>query len=136
MKYTPNAGKGMVANKIASSLKLGETKIINNVSYTRVGQWMSPEELSQMQKTGKTVQGGGGQTFISINGINDFKGAAPKGSVYVEFNVPTNILIQGGKKGWYKMLDPNANPSQKYLLNKKGGSVTPDVSNIKVVGKK
>ena len=96
---------------------------------------MSPEELTQMQKTGKTVQGGGGQTFISINGINDFKGATPKGSVYVEFNAPTNSLIQGGKNGWYKMLDPDANPSQKYLLNKKGGSVTPDVINIKVVGK-
>ena len=80
---------------------------------------MSPEELTQMQKTGKTVQGGGGQTFISINGINDFKGAAPKGSVYVEFNAPTNSLIQGGKNGWYKMLDPDANSSQKYLLNKR-----------------
>lgn len=33
------------------------------------------------------------------------------------------------------MLDPDANPSQKYLLNKKGGPVTTDVINIKVVGK-
>lgn len=97
---------------------------------------MSPEELTQIQKTGKTVQGGGGQTFISINGINDFKGTAPKGSVYVEFDVPTNSLIQGGKDGWYKMLGPDAKPSQKYLLNKQGGSLTPDLSNIKVVGKK
>lgn len=77
-----------------------------------------------------------GQTFIYINGINDFKGTASKGSVYVEFDVPTNSLIQGGKDGWYKMLDPDAKPSQKYLLNKQKGSLTPDVSNIKVVGKK
>lgn len=34
------------------------------------------------------------------------------------------------------MLDPDAKPSQKYLLNKQKGSLTPDVSNIKVVGKK
>lgn len=34
MKHTLNAGKGMVANNIASSLKLGETIIINHISYT------------------------------------------------------------------------------------------------------
>ena len=34
------------------------------------------------------------------------------------------------------MLGPDAKPSQKYLLNKQKGSLTPDVSNIKVVGKK
>ena len=38
MKHTLNAGKGMVANNIASSLKLGETIIINHISYTRVGR--------------------------------------------------------------------------------------------------
>lgn len=51
---------------------------------------MSPDELAQMQNTNKVVQGGGGQTFISTNGIADFKGAAPKGSVYAEFDVPAN----------------------------------------------
>lgn len=119
-----------------NSLKLGETKIINGVKTTRVGRWMSPLELEQMQKTGKIVQGGGGQTFISINGVKDFKGAAPKGSIYVEFDVPTNSLLQGGKEGWYKMIGPNANLSQKHLLNKKGGSLMPKVNNIKVNDKK
>ena len=38
MKHTLNAGKGMVANNIASSLKLGETIIINHISYPRVGR--------------------------------------------------------------------------------------------------
>ena len=137
MGYNANAGKGTSANNIASSsLKLGETKIINDVSYTRVGRWMSTEELAQMQSTGKVVQGGGGQTFISINGVNDFKGAAPRGSVYVEFDVPTNSLIQGGNEGWYKMLGPNASGSQKYLLEKQGGSLTPNISNINVIDTK
>ncbi|GAA5107834.1 hypothetical protein GCM10023211_09370 [Orbus sasakiae] len=131
----PSAGKGNVGAKsnINSSLKLGETKVVNEVSVTRVGRWMSPEELAQMQSTGKVVQGGGGQTFISVNGVNDFKGAAPKGSVYVEFDVPSNSLIQGGNEGWYKMIGPNAQPSQKYQVEKKGGSLTPDVSNIKIL---
>ncbi len=82
------------------------------------------------------MQGGGGQTFISTNGVNDFKGAAPKGSVYVEFDVPSSSLIQGGKDGWYKMLGSDAKPSQKYQLDKQGGSLTPDVNNINVLGKK
>jgi RHS repeat-associated protein len=123
-------------DNIGSSLKLGETQVINGVSVTRVGWWMSPKELEQMQNTGKVVQGGGGQTFISINGANDFKSVAANGSVYVEFDVPTNSLIQGGKEGWYKLLGSDAKPSQKYLLNKQGGTLTPNVSNIRIVDKK
>ncbi|WP_424823372.1 hypothetical protein, partial [Pseudomonas viridiflava] len=41
---------------------------------TRVGRWVSPVELAQMQNTNKVVLGAGGQTFISTNGIADFKG--------------------------------------------------------------
>jgi len=42
---------------------------------------MSPDERVQMQNTNKVVQGAGGQTFVSTNGISDFKEAAPRGSV-------------------------------------------------------
>ncbi|WP_339097454.1 hemagglutinin repeat-containing protein [Pectobacterium brasiliense] len=129
-----DVGKGnSPTNNTNSSPKLGETKIVNEVSVTRVGRWMSPDELAKMESQGKVVQGSGGQTFISTNGVNDFKGAAPKGSVYVEFDVPSNSLIQGGKDGWYKMLGSDAKPSQKYQLNKQGGVLTPSVSNINVV---
>ena len=56
-----NAGKESVAtNNINQSLKLGETRVVNGVSITRVGRWMFPEELAQMQSTGKVIQGGGG----------------------------------------------------------------------------
>ena len=129
-----DVGKGnSPTNYTNSAPKLGETKIVNEVSVTRVGRWMSPDELAKMESQGKVVQGSGGQTFISTNGVNDFKGAAPKGSVYVEFDVPSNSLIQGGKDGWYKMLGSDAKPSQKYQLNKQGGVLTPSVSNINVV---
>ncbi|AZF03127.1 hypothetical protein C4J94_0327 [Pseudomonas sp. R5-89-07] len=77
---------------------------------------MSPDELAQMQNTNKLVQGGGGKTFISTNGIADFKGAAPKGSVYVEFDVPANSLLQGGKDGWFKMIGPNGKWGQTTIL--------------------
>ncbi|RON53982.1 hypothetical protein BK665_12965 [Pseudomonas frederiksbergensis] len=86
-----------------------------------------------MQNSGNVVQGSGGQTFISINGSLDFKGAAPKGSVYVEFDVPANSLLQGGKEGWFKMIGPDAMSSQQFLLNKQGGVQLPGVKNIRIV---
>lgn len=50
----PGGAKG-TAN---TALKLGETQTINDVSMTRVGRWMSPEELAQMQSSNRVVQGG------------------------------------------------------------------------------
>ncbi|WP_367863604.1 hypothetical protein [Pseudomonas guariconensis] len=120
----------------SSPLKLGETKVINDVNMTRVGRWMSPDELAQMQSTSKVVQGGGGQTFISTNGVSDFKGPAPKGYVYVEFDVPANSLLQGGKEGWFKMIGPDASKSQQFLLNKQGGEHLPVVKNIEILDRK
>ncbi|MGX9565514.1 TreTu family toxin [Pseudomonas sp. CFBP 5748] len=117
-------------------LKLGETKVIDGVSEVRVGRWMSPTELAQMKDTGRVVQGGGGQTFISINGALDFKGAASKGAVYVEFDVPSNSLLQGGKEGWLKMIGPDASKSQQFLLNKQGGQHLPEVKNILIIDRK
>ena len=119
-----------------TALALGETQTINDVSMTRFGRWMSPDELAQMQSSNRIVQGGDGQTFISTNGSADFKGAAPKGSVYVEFDVPSSGLLQGGKEGWYKMIGPDASKSQQYLLNKQGGEHLPGVKNIMVLDSK
>lgn len=48
----------------------------------------------------------------------------------------TRKIIQGGKDGWYKILGNDAKPSQKYQLNKQGGSLTPNVININIIDKK
>ena len=117
-------------------LKLGETALINGVEHIRVGRWMSTDELSKMKESSKIVSGGGGLTFISLNGIDDYKGAAKPGSVYVEFNVPKTSLLQGGKDGWFKMVNDDASNSQKNLLQKKGGILSPDINDIRVLGEK
>lgn len=127
--------KGTAANSTSTSLKIGETRIINEVSVTRVGRWKSSDELVQMQRSGKVVQGGGGQTFISTNGASDFKGTASTGSVYVEFDVPTNSLLKGGKDGWFKLIVPDASKSQQFMLNKQGGTHLPEVKNISIKDK-
>lgn len=127
--------KSVIADTIPE-LKLGQNALINDVNVTRVGRWMSSDELAQMQNSGKVIQGGGGQTFISTNGVSDYKATAPAGSVYVEFDVPTNSLLQGGKDGWFKLIGPDASKSQQFMLNKQGGNQLPEVKNLKVVDKK
>jgi hypothetical protein len=84
----------------------------------------------------KEQEGSGGLTSVSVNGALDFKNAAKTNSVYVEFDVPTNSLIIGGKDGWYKIVGPNARPSQQYLLSKQGGEFLPKIDNIQVIDKK
>ncbi|WP_284144898.1 hemagglutinin repeat-containing protein [Pectobacterium colocasium] len=128
--------QGVTTSNAATSLKVGESRVIDGINVTRVGRWMSPDELAQMQNSGKVIQGGGGQTFISTNGASDFKGTAPAGSVYAEFDVSTKSLLQGGKDGWFKLIGPDASKSQQFMLNKQGGTQLPDVKNISIIDKK
>ncbi len=115
-----------------SPLQLGESAAINGVDYTRVGRWMSSDEFVLTQTQERVVQGAGGQTFVSVEGPADFGGAARRGSVYVEFDVPSASLLQGGKDNWFKMLGPDANPSQQWLLGRQGGTTLPEVKNIRI----
>jgi len=125
-----------IGKEISNNLKLGETKVINGVKNTRVGRWMSENELLKIQSSNRIIEGAGGQTYVSTNGLNDFKGAALNNSVYVEFDAPTNSLIPGGKSGWFKMLGESASKSQQYMLQKQGGEILPKVTNIKILGSK
>lgn len=50
--------------------------------------------------------------------------------VYVEFEVPKNSLIQGGKENWYKIVSPTASRSQKYQVEKQGGEIPPKYRNL------
>jgi RHS repeat-associated protein len=99
------------------------------VAYTTVGRWMSQAELKAMNTTGMIQQGAGGQTFVTTGGASSYMGAA-RGSVYVEFQVPTRSLLQGGKDGWFKMIGPDASKTMQYQLNKQGGSMLPRFKNL------
>jgi len=65
-----------------------------------------------------------------------FKAAKP-GSVYVEFDVLTDVLQQGGTDRWGIIIGPN---SVYDRLNQQRGlppiKETPDVANIRLVGRK
>jgi hypothetical protein len=90
---------------------------------------MSKTEYETMKKTGRMVEGAGGQTFVSIGGSTAFKGAT-KGSVYVEFSVPKSSLLKGGQSNWFKVLGPNAKASQRHILQKQGGEFLPEFKDL------
>ena len=115
-------GKGI------SSLSTVERAAVNT-EMTTVGRWMSQVEYDAMKTGGRMLEGAGGKTSISTGGFNSFTGAA-KGSVYAEFQVPTNSLIQGGQPNWFSILGPNASKSQLFMLQKQGGQVLPQIQNL------
>ena len=98
-------------------------------STTTVGRWMSKAEYEMMAKTGRMVEGAGGQTFVATGGPGAFNAAA-KGSVYVEFQVPTSSLLQGGQANWFKVIGPNAGKAMQGALQKQGGQLLPQIQNL------
>ncbi|WP_260209666.1 RHS repeat domain-containing protein [Apibacter adventoris] len=128
---TTSAGSlaGGVILKVGGKVVGGVIGNTSKVGMTTVGRWMSKAEYEIMVKTGKMVEGAGGQTFVATGGQNAFTSAA-KGSVYAEFQVPTNSLLQGGKEGWFKVIGPNAGKAMQGALQKQGGQLLPKVKNL------
>jgi hypothetical protein len=114
------------SSRVAAPLVANE---VSSAGLTTVGRWMSRTEYSLMLKTGKMVEGAGGQTFVSTGGSEAFTAAA-KGSVYVEFQVSTNSLLQGGASNWFKVIGPNSSNAMKTALEKQGGQLLPQVQNL------
>lgn len=101
-------------------------------NHTRVGRWMSRKEYNIMKNTGQMVEGAGGGTSVGIGGPNAFT-PATKGSVYVEFDVPTSSLIQGGRENWLKVVGPNAGRAMQTRVLKQGGTLLPKIANLSEV---
>lgn len=108
---------------------IGKSVTAHAEKTTTVGRWMSRAEYDMMKSTGRVLPGAGGKTSVSVGGSDSFKAAA-KGSVYVEFDVPTSSLLQGGQSGWYSILSSDASKSLLYVLQKQGGQVLPLIQNL------
>ena len=73
-----------------------------------VGRWMSTAEYDQMLSTGKVIQSNSGTTHVATPAnINAFGEQAPKGSVYVTFDVPSSSIVKT-QEGWGKIVGPNS----------------------------
>jgi RHS repeat-associated protein len=110
------AGAGAAASR-ATSLKT-------------VGRHMSPEELAAMQRTGRVQEGGGGQTRVADPASKDTYKNAPKGDVYVEFDVPANRVLPHSS-GTGRIPGPNS-PDARASGKNGVDFQMPAASNIKV----
>ena len=77
-------------------VNVGGRKTLNvteGVPNKTVGRWMSPDELSEMRRTGRVQEGGGGQTRVADPANPNTYRNPPEGDVYVEFDVPANRVL-------------------------------------------
>lgn len=98
------------------------------VSFTRVGRWMSLDELAKMKETGYVQAGAGGLHRVAVPASSKSYKAAKKGDVYVEYDLPTSSLSKGGQDIWRSVHGPD---STKGRLAKQNGTPVPELPRFK-----
>lgn len=76
--------------------------------YSRVGRWMSPDELAAMQSTGRVQAGGGGVHRVAFPADPEAYQAAPPGDLFVSYDVPTASLRPAGTGAWRQIVGPDS----------------------------
>jgi hypothetical protein len=94
---------------------------------------MSPEEYNKMVETKQLQVRSGGLTHVLLQGKESFMKQAPKGSYYVEFDIPSGCTItRGSGIGWGTFYSLETSIGK--LNAKRGLDVTqPKVKNIEIV---
>lgn len=131
--------KALTTNKQGLTTTTTGTSVAEGTgsSTTRVGRWMSEDEYNKMIETGKVQMSPNGNTTYVANPANPnaFK-AAPNGSIYVEFDVPTGSINPAGNANWGQISGPG---SLMDRLNQSKGlppiNGMPDATNIKIPGR-
>lgn len=100
-------------------------------NWIKVGRWMSEEEYEKMKNTHRVQIGSGGLTFVTTGGADSFT-ASKIGTVYIEFEVEEQNLIQGGKSNWFKLVGIGCNNTTKAILEQQNGVIEPKIKNISV----
>ena len=104
---------------------------------SRVGRWMSKEEYNKMVRTEYVQKPYNAEQSYVANpaDFNAYYKQAPKGSVYVEFDVPSSSIKQT-KDVWALIPGPNSMYSKLNILKGLKPYDFPKVTNIKLVGEK
>ena len=102
---------------------------------TRVGRWMSPEEYNKMIETGNVQESFSGTTHVANPANSNAFNGAVSGSLYVEFDVPTDSLKPTGS-GWSKIVGPNSFEGRHSAELGISKPEMPPFSNIRIVGGK
>ncbi|KRA66169.1 hypothetical protein ASD79_02490 [Caulobacter sp. Root655] len=100
---------------------------------TTVGRWMAKSELNAMVESGVVQESLSGTTHVAMPASASAFKAAPKGSLYVEFSVPSSTL-KPTSNGWAKIVGPNSLEGR--LAARRGEPVPqmPKVEDIRVRG--
>ena len=103
---------------------------------TRVGRWMSQDEYDKMVETGRVQESGGHITHVTNPANPNSYQAAHPGSLYVEFDVPSNTLLQGGNEDWNIINGPGS-LGDKLAQSKGSPPITkmPNANNITIMGR-
>jgi hypothetical protein len=109
-------------------------KWFTTTKVTRIGRWMDRSEYDKMVSTQVLQESKKGITHVLIEGPAGFESAVPKGTLYVEFNIPANTsIIRGSGEGWGLFYSPSNTPHYGYYTSKGLNVVQPSVSNIEIV---
>lgn len=140
--------RGVTINKTEAELMEGTGKAagsgaakegaIEGAGNTRVGRWMSQAEYDKMVETGRIQMSGDNKVHVANPAdIEAFGKQAPKGSLYVEFDVSSSTMSSGGTDGWGIINGPG---SLLDRLNAKKGlpriTEMPQATNIEIKGSK
>lgn len=108
-------------------------------STTRVGRWMSTEEYQAMKSSGKVQMSPNGNTTSIANPADPsaFGNQAKPGTIYVEFDVPTNSIRAGGNANWGQIPGPGS-LWDRFNQSKGLPPITemPNATNIQIMGGK
>ena len=98
------------------SAAAGEVEMVAAVSsrpvtpeaYSRVGRWMSTDELAAMQSTGRVQAGAGGVHRVAFPADPAAYKAAPVGDVFATYDVPSRVLLPAGNDAWRQIVGPDS----------------------------
>ncbi|MGG5342851.1 hypothetical protein [Enterococcus sp. AZ192] len=112
--------------------------VTRNPNTTTVGRWMSDIEYNKMKESGKVqMSPNGNRTYVATPPSKEAFPAAPKGSLYTEFDVNSKSIYPAGNKNWGQIPGPGSLIDR---LNQKKGlppiTEMPDALNIKKLGEK
>jgi len=91
-----------------STTSVSLIRAVTPEGFSRVGRWMSPDELKAMRATGLVQAGEGGVSRVAFPADPDAYGAAPSGDLFVTFDVPSSTLRRAGTDAWRQIAGPDS----------------------------
>jgi hypothetical protein len=116
--WTENLGYVAIAMSLGTRGLGGAGRLLGRSETTRVGRWMSTAEYRAMKASGVVQADANGMHRVAVPASPDAYKAAPKGDIYVEYDLPTSSLSPGGTDAWRTVHGPGSPMAR--LAEKKG----------------